>query len=145
MGTFQCFCYNMICYERIVFCKYCKHLFCIRMPQRKEETKAVVFKFPKENTLRVIILNRGSTFAFNWREFSPPLSSAHRLLPCFKRQTEIGDDAIPREFPLSLPPLGSLANERAVPCAVTLWRCTFWSGKFVSLSSRSLERHAPSI
>ena len=30
---------------------------------------------------RVIILNRGSMFAFQWREFSPPLSSAHRLLP----------------------------------------------------------------
>ena len=27
---------------------------------------------------RVIILNRGSMFAFKWREFSPPLSSAHR-------------------------------------------------------------------
>ena len=27
---------------------------------------------------RVILLNRGSMFAFQWREFSPPLSSAHR-------------------------------------------------------------------
>ena len=30
---------------------------------------------------RVIILYRGSMCAFQWREFSQPLSSAHRLLP----------------------------------------------------------------
>ena len=35
---------------------------------------------------RVIILNRGSMFAFRWREFSPPLSSAHRLLQCYHKQ-----------------------------------------------------------
>ena len=35
---------------------------------------------------RVIILNRGSMFAFQWREFSPPLSSAHRLLRWYHRQ-----------------------------------------------------------
>ena len=35
---------------------------------------------------RVIILNRGSIFAFQWREFSPPLSSAHRLLQCYHIQ-----------------------------------------------------------
>ena len=35
---------------------------------------------------RVIILNRGSMFAFQWREFSPPLSSAHWLLQCYNRQ-----------------------------------------------------------
>ena len=35
---------------------------------------------------RVIILNRGSMFAFQWREFSPPLSSAHRLFQCYHRQ-----------------------------------------------------------
>ena len=35
---------------------------------------------------RVIILNRGSIFAFQWREFSPPLSSAHRLFQCYHRQ-----------------------------------------------------------
>ena len=35
---------------------------------------------------RVIILNRGSMFAFQWREFSPPLSSAHRLLQGYHRQ-----------------------------------------------------------
>ena len=29
-------------------------------------------------TCRVIILNRGSMFAFQWRKFSPPLSPAHR-------------------------------------------------------------------
>ena len=94
---------------------------------------------------RVLILNRGSMFAFQWREFSPPLSSAHRLLQCYHSQWEIRDAAIPGEFPISPPPLGSLANERAIPCDVTLWRCTFWSGKFASLSSLSLARHAPSI
>ena len=35
---------------------------------------------------RVIILNRGSMFAFQWREFSPPSSSAHRFLQCYHRQ-----------------------------------------------------------
>ena len=50
---------------------------------------------------RVIILNRGSMFAFQWREFSPLLSSAHRLLQCYHSQWEIGDVAIPGEFPLS--------------------------------------------
>ena len=40
-------------------------------------------------------------FAFQWREFSPHLSSAHRLLQCYHSQWEIGDSAIPREFPLS--------------------------------------------
>ena len=79
---------------------------------------------------RVIILNRGSMFAFQWREFSPSLSSAHRLLQYYHSQWEIGDAAIPGEFPLSLPPLGPLANERSVSSDVTLWRCTFWSGKF---------------
>ena len=45
---------------------------------------------------RVIILNRGSMFSFQWREFSPPLSSAHRLfLPIDKRK--IVDAAIPGE------------------------------------------------
>ena len=35
---------------------------------------------------RIIILNRGSMFTFQWREFSPPLSSAHKLLQCYHRQ-----------------------------------------------------------
>ena len=74
--------------------------------------------------------------AFQWREFSPPLSFAHRLLQCYHSQWEIGDAAINGEYPLSPPPqLGSLANERAVSSDVTLWRCTFWSGKFASVSS----------
>ena len=104
---------------------------------------------------RVIILIRGSMFFFQWREFSPPLSSAHRLLQCYHSQWEIGDAAIPGEFPLSSPPLGPLANERAVSCNVThsgrenlhqflpilLWRhalsssimtlwCGFWEGVY---------------
>ena len=87
---------------------------------------------------RVIILNRGSMFAFQWREFFPPLSSAHRLLQCYHSQWEIGDAAIPGEIPLSPSPLGSLTNERAVSSDVTLWRCTFWSGKFASVSPYSI-------
>ena len=35
---------------------------------------------------RVIILDRGSMFPFQWKEFSPPLISAHRLLQCYHRQ-----------------------------------------------------------
>ena len=38
-------------------------------------------------------------FAFQWREFSPSLSSAHRLLQCYHSQWELGDAAIPGEFP----------------------------------------------
>ena len=54
-------------------------------------------------------------FAFQWREFSPPLSSAHRLLQCYHSQWEIGDAAIPGEFPPQpTATIGSLANERAV-------------------------------
>ena len=63
---------------------------------------------------------------------------------------EIGDAAIPGERRIHTSPsaplqLGPLANERVVSSDVTLWRCTFWSGKFASLSSHSLARHAPSI
>ena len=69
---------------------------------------------------------------------------------------EIGDATIPGERrihtspsatnpPPPHPQLGPLADERAVSSDVTLWRCTFLSGKFASLSSRSLARHAPSI
>ena len=69
---------------------------------------------------RVIILNRGSMFAFQWREFSPPLSSAHRLLQCYRNQWEIGDAAIPSRSPPPPPPatIGPLANERAVSCDI---------------------------
>ena len=38
------------------------------------------------NDHRGTILNRGSMFAFQWREFSLPLSSAHRLFQCYHRQ-----------------------------------------------------------
>ena len=87
-----------------------------------------------------VILNRGSMFAFQWREFSPPLSSAHTLLQCYHSQWEIEDAAIPGEFPLSPPPLGPLANGGAVSSDVTLWRCTTWSGKFASVSSYSIAK-----
>ena len=45
----------------------------------------------------IIILNRGSMFAFQWREFS----TDYRLFECYHSQWEIGDAAITREFPLS--------------------------------------------
>ena len=87
----------------------------------------------------VIILNRGSMFAFQWREFSPHLSSAHTLFQCYHSQWEIGDAAIAGKFPLSSLPLGPLANESAISSdVVTLWRCTFWTGKFASVSSYSI-------
>ena len=50
-------------------------------------------------------------FAFQWREFSPPLSSAHRLLQCYHSQWEIGDAAIPPQPPATIVPL---ATEQAV-------------------------------
>ena len=66
-------------------------------------------------THRVIILNRGSMFAFQWREFSPPLSSSHRQKRdrrrCNSRGTQ--NTYFPLS-PLSSPQLGPLANERAV-------------------------------
>ena len=84
---------------------------------------------------RVIILNRGSMFGFQWREFSPSLRSAHRVFQCYHSQWEIGDAAIPPQPPATI---GPLANERAVLSDVMLWRCTFWSGKFASFSSYSI-------
>ena len=87
---------------------------------------------------RVIILNRGSMFAFQWREFSLPLSSAHRLLQCYHRQKRDRTRCNSRGTALIPPQLGSLANKRAVLSDVTLWRCTFWSWKFASLSSYSI-------
>ena len=38
--------------------------------------------------------------------------------------------------------IGPLANERAVSSDVTLWRCTFWSVKFASVSPYSIVKHA---
>ena len=59
---------------------------------------------------RVIILNRGSMFAF--QRIFPAVKLRLQTPPIDKR--EIGDVAIPGEFLLSPPPLGPLANERAV-------------------------------
>ena len=53
----------------------------------------------RQNTHRVILLNRGTLFASQWKEFSLPLSSAHRLLQCYHSQWEIGDAAIPPQPP----------------------------------------------
>ena len=62
-------------------------------------------------------------FVFHWKEFSPPLSSAHRLLQCYHSQWEIGDAAIHLRIPPQPPAtIGPLANERAVSSDVTLWR-----------------------
>ena len=87
---------------------------------------------------RVIILNRGSVFAFQWREFSPLLCSSHRLLQCYHRQKRDRKRCNSRVILPQPPPLGPLANERAVSSDVTLWRCTFWLGKFASVSSYSI-------
>ena len=63
---------------------------------------------------RDIILNRGSMFAFHWREFSPPLSSAHRLLQCYHRQKRDRRRCNSRGIPPQPPTtIGPLANERA--------------------------------
>ena len=48
---------------------------------------------------RVIILNRGSIFASQWREFSQLLSSAHRLLQCYHRQKRDRRRCISRGIP----------------------------------------------
>ena len=98
---------------------------------------------------RVIILNRGSLFAFQWREFSTTVELHPETPPIDKRV--IGNAAIPGErrihtTPSPPPQLGLLANDPAVSSDVTLWRCTLRSGRIIaSLSSRSLARHAPSI
>ena len=87
--------------------------------------KNFLIRFRTNSTIhRVIILNRGSMFDFQWREFFPPLSSAHRLLPHKKRDR--GNAAITGKRrmhtspsdPLT-PQLGPLANERAVSSDVT--------------------------
>ena len=94
---------------------------------------------------RVIILNRGSMFVFHWREFSPPLCSAHRLLQCYYSQkrdrTRCNSRLIP---PSATHPTAThpLANESVVPYDVTLWRCTLRSGKFVSVFPILLWRRA---
>ena len=69
------------------------------------------------------------------KRISPPLSSAHRLLQCYHSQWERGDAAISPQPPATI---RQLANERAVSSDVTLWRCTFWSGKFATVSSYSI-------
>ena len=85
---------------------------------------------------RVIILNRGSMFAFQWREFS----SSSTTIANERYETL----QFPGNSPSAPPPppatiiIGSLANECAVSSDVTLWRCTFWSGKFASVSSYSI-------
>ena len=57
----------------------------IKIPVYKNQPPVVTVKRPVVTEL-YIILNRGSMFAFQWREFSPPLSSFHRLLHCYHRQ-----------------------------------------------------------
>ena len=89
---------------------------------------------------RVIILKRGSMFAFQWREYSPPLMLRPQTPPLDK--IKIGYNAIPRGtqntyFSLTLQ-LRPLVNKRTVSNDVTLWHCTFWSEKFASASSYSI-------
>ena len=61
------------------------------------------FLFQRIPEHRVIILNRGSMFAFQWREFSPLLSSAHRLLQCYHRQQRDRRRCNSRGIPLQPP------------------------------------------
>ena len=89
---------------------------------------------------RVIILNRGSMFAFQWREFSPPLSSAHRRKTDRRRCNSQGTQNT--YFSLSHPPTTRANSQWARSLE---WRCTLQSGRIASLSSRSLARHALSI
>ena len=55
-------------------------------PEDEQQWKTLLRYLNRSDAHRVIILNRGSMFAFQWREFSPPLSFAHRLLQCYHRQ-----------------------------------------------------------
>ena len=63
---------------------------------------------------RVIILNRGSMFAFQWKEFYTQLSSAHRLLQCYHRQKRDRRRCNSRRIPHSPMTLRPLVNECAV-------------------------------
>ena len=91
------------------------------------------------------MISRGSMFAFQWRDFSSPLNSAHRLLHRQERDRRRCNSRGTQNTYFSLTPqLGPLANERALSSNVTLWRCTFWSGKFESHSFRSLATYGPS-
>ena len=83
-------------------------------PEDEQQRKTLLRFLNLSDAHRVIILNRGTMFAFQWREFSPPLSSAHRLLQCYHRQKR--------------------DNERTVSSDVTLWRYPIWSRKFASVS-----------
>ena len=110
-------------------------------PEDEQQRKTLLRFLNRSDAHRVIILNRRSMFAFQGREFSPPLSSAHRLLQCYYRQKRdrrrCNSRGIPPQPPPP-PPLGPSANERAVSSDVTLWRCPIWSGKFASVSSYSI-------
>ena len=55
-------------------------------PVDEQQRKSLLRFLNRSDAHRVIILNSGSIFAFQWREFSPPLSSAHWLLQCYHRQ-----------------------------------------------------------
>ena len=55
-------------------------------PGYEQQRKNLLRFLNRSDAHRVIILNRGTMFAFQWREFSPSLSSAHRLLQCYHRQ-----------------------------------------------------------
>ena len=112
-----------------------KNYFIERLKRNKREKYTVKMNWRH----RVIILNRGSMFAFQWREFSPPLSSAHILLMGYHRQKRDRRNCNSRRIPPQPPATrGTLANERAVSSDVMLWRCTYWSGKFASFSSYSI-------
>ena len=90
---------------------------------------------------RVLIINRGSMFASQWREFSPPLqapptdSSSATI-----DKSEIGDASIPPSETL-----GSLANQRAVSSDLTLWVAHSGRENLHQFLPIPLWRHALSI
>ena len=55
-------------------------------PEDEQQRKTLLRFLNRSDAHRVIILNGGRMFAFEWREFSLLLSFAHRLLPCYHRQ-----------------------------------------------------------
>ena len=69
---------------------------------------------------RVIILNRGSMFAFQRRKFSPPLSFAHRIFQCYYWQKRDKRRCSSRGIPPQPPPPATRAISQ---CECSLeWR-----------------------
>ena len=100
-------------------------------PEDEQQRKTLLRFLNRSGAHTVIILNRGSMFAFQWRGFPPPLSFAHRLLQCYHRQKRGRRRCNSRGLPLQ--PSATWAISQWA-----LWRCLIWSGKFASVSSYSI-------